>query len=243
MPSSKPILKIDWCSHAAAKFAVINWHYSKRMPKSKLAKLGVWENERFVGAIVFGVGATPEIGKPFGLVQKEICELVRVALNPNHRSPVSKCIAIACRVLKKSMPGLKLIVSFADTSQGHHGGIYQAGGWVFVGSEEYHAYRVLGCVVHPRTLYDRYGVGGQSIPWLRKHVDPFAERVRNGIKHKYVMPLDATLMSKLKTISKPYPKRAVGVSSTPVDQTGGSGSQPTAALHSSEVPHGRETGS
>ena len=28
--SSKPKLHIDWCSHEAAKFAVMNWHYSKQ---------------------------------------------------------------------------------------------------------------------------------------------------------------------------------------------------------------------
>jgi hypothetical protein len=26
--SSKPVLKLDWCSHAAAKYAVEHWHYS-----------------------------------------------------------------------------------------------------------------------------------------------------------------------------------------------------------------------
>ena len=41
-------LHLDWCSHKAAKYAVEHWHYSKRMPKSKLVKIGVWENNVFV---------------------------------------------------------------------------------------------------------------------------------------------------------------------------------------------------
>ena len=45
---SKPVLKLDWCSHEAATFAVMHWHYSKAMPKSKLAKVGVWEDGKFI---------------------------------------------------------------------------------------------------------------------------------------------------------------------------------------------------
>jgi hypothetical protein len=223
-------LRLDWCSYEAAKFAVEHWHYSRKMPRSKLARIGVWEDERFVGAVIFGVGATPEIGKPYGLVQTEICELVRVALT-DHRVPVSRVVAIAVRLLKRAMPGLRLIVSFADTSQGHHGGIYQAAGWTFVGSEEYHAYRVGGEVVHPRVLHLRFGVGGQSIPWLRAHVDPMAERIANGIKHKYVMPLDAEMRAKILPLAKPYPKRATSIDSdASTDHVEERGAMPTVAL-------------
>lgn len=63
---SKPTLKLDWCSHEAAKYAVEHWHYSKCMPKSKLAKVGVWEDDRFIGVVMFGVGATKDIVAPYG---------------------------------------------------------------------------------------------------------------------------------------------------------------------------------
>jgi hypothetical protein len=223
-------LKLDWCSHAAAKYAVEHWHYSRRMPKSKLAKIGVWEAGRFVGAVIFGVGATPEIGKPYRLRQTEVCELVRVAL-AQHQAAVSRILSVATRMLARSMPGLRLIVSFADTSQGHHGGIYQAAGWIYVGSEEYHAYRVRGEVVHPRTLYDRYGVGGQSIPWLHTHIDPHAERIANGVKHKYVLSLDDAMRAQIEPLRKPYPKRAGStVASAPPVQGGEGGAEPTPAL-------------
>lgn len=231
--SSKPVLRVDWCSHEAAKYAVEHWHYSRRMPKSKLAKLGVWENDQFVGAVIFGVGATPEIGKPFGLPATQVCELVRVALN-RHATPVSRILALAIKHLNRAMPGLRVIVSFADTSQGHHGGIYQAGNWLFVGSEEYHAYRIMGEVVHPRSMGLRYGIGGQSISWLRANVDPTADRIPNGIKHKYVMPLDDGMRKQIAPLAKPYPKRsrAEGVDSdTPAVHAGEGGAIPTSALH------------
>jgi hypothetical protein len=59
-------LYLDWCSHEAAKFAVEHWHYSKVIPKSKLAKIGVWEDGTFIGAIIFGVGATADLVKAYG---------------------------------------------------------------------------------------------------------------------------------------------------------------------------------
>jgi hypothetical protein len=228
--SSRPELKIDWCTHEAAKYAVENWHYSKRMPKSKLAKFGVWEDSKFVGVVIFGVGATPEIAKPFGLKSIEVCELVRVAL-AKHQTQVSRIVSICLRKLRESMPGLRVVVSFADTSQGHHGGIYQAGNWVLTGSMEYHAYEVNGETVHPRVCHLRYGKGGQSIPWLRANIDPQAKRVRNGIKHKYVMPLDDEMRKQIEPLRKPYPKRVRSVDSdTSATHAEKGGANPTRTL-------------
>jgi hypothetical protein len=53
---NKPVLRLDWCSHAAAKYAVEHWHYSQTMPVGKLAKIGVWEDNKYIGAIIFGLG-------------------------------------------------------------------------------------------------------------------------------------------------------------------------------------------
>lgn len=117
-------------------------------------------------------------------------------------------VAIAIKLLSKRNPGLRLIVSYADESQGHYGGIYQAGNWIYVGSKEYHCYRVNGEHVHPRTLYSRYGVGGQSIGWLHEHVDDEAVRVKNGKKHKYVYVLDQSIRDRIQLLKKPHPNRA-----------------------------------
>ncbi|MGV2431812.1 UNVERIFIED_CONTAM: protein Mom, partial [Pseudomonas aeruginosa] len=70
--------------------------------------------------------------KPYGLTQIQGCELTRIALK-NHKTPVSKILSIAIKFLKKQNPKLKLIVSFADPEQGHHGGVYQATNWIYSG--------------------------------------------------------------------------------------------------------------
>jgi hypothetical protein len=223
-------LHLDWCSPAAARYAVTKWHYSRRMPRFKLVRIGVWEDDRFLGAVLFGQGATPEIATPFGLDRLQVCELVRVALG-EHETPVSRILAIACRMLRRQSPGIELIVSFADSAQGHVGAIYQAAGWVYVGTPTHHAYRVRGAVVHPKTLHSRYGKGGQSVAWLRRHVDPRAERITTPGKHKYVLPLTDRARQIVAPMRMTYPKCARSeTSDTPADQAGKGGAAPTLAL-------------
>lgn len=132
---SKPVLKLDWCSYEAAKYAVEHWHYSKRMPRGRNNYIGVWENGRFIGAIIYGYSISPFLGREFGLIQTEVTELKRVAID-DHQTPISRMAAHSLRMLKRKNEGLRLVVSFADTEHGHHGGIYQAGNWLYVGSSQ-----------------------------------------------------------------------------------------------------------
>lgn len=231
-----PVLRLDWCSHDAARYAVEHWHYSRALPGADIVKCGAWENGRFIGCVLFSRGATPELCKPYGLKPTEVCELTRVALD-KHKAATSRIVAIALRMVRALCPGLRLIVSFADSAQGHHGGIYQAGGWVFTG-DSFGRYIVTnGKAEHPRTLGSRYGRGGQSLPWLRQHVDPNAVQIEAAAKHRYLMPLDAEMRQRIMPLAKPYPKRAGSdTKDTPVNLTGKGGSTPTPALQSCSTP-------
>lgn len=202
--SSKPVLKLDWASHDAAKFACLNWHYSRKIPSSKLVKIGAWEDGKFIGVVIYSYGANNHIGSPYGLVQQQCVELTRIALKA-HQSPVSRILAISLRMLKKEFPGLRLIVSYADAEQGHHGGIYQANGWIYTGKATGDdMYMVNGVKTHPKTVFDRYGT--RSIPALRaKGIN--VETIKSSGKGKYLMPLDDEMRQKLQALSKPYPKR------------------------------------
>lgn len=133
--SSKPTLRLDWCSHQAAKYAVEHWHYSRTMPAGKNVYVGAWESAKFIGAVIFGMGSgNATNGTRFGLVRTgQMAELTRVALT-EHKTPVSRIVAISLRMLRSQSPGLRLVISMADPKQGHHGGIYQAGGWVYTGT-------------------------------------------------------------------------------------------------------------
>lgn len=227
-------LHLDFCSHEAAKHAVMRWHYSRAMPTAKLVRIGVWEEKKFSGAIIYGIGANRHLARPYGLQATEVCELVRVALAPGRAHPTSRCVAVSLKLLKRQSPGLRLVVSFADRGQGHVGTIYQAGGWLFLGQSDQSYFKVRGRVTHPRTLYDRHGRGGQSVAWLRKHVDPNAERVPMAPKLRYVFPLDKAMRRQLQPQALPYPKRGrSNTSDAPGSQPGEGGATPTRPLHPS----------
>jgi hypothetical protein len=223
--SSRPELKIDWCTHEAAKYAVENWHYSKSLPAGKSAKVGAWENGRFIGCVFFSLGANPHLASPYGIGKFEACELTRVALN-KHITPVSKIIAIAIRMLKVQSPGLKLVVSYADDGQGHHGGIYQAGNWLFVGTHSGERNVIVnGKRIHSRQAYSLYGT---SRP-------PGSTTVKASSKHKYLMPLDEAMRKQIEPLRKPYPKRVRSVDSdTSGDQPEVGGANPTRTLSDSQ---------
>jgi hypothetical protein len=224
---------VDWCSYQAAQYAVEHWHYSRVLPRAKLVSIGAWEDGVFKGVLIYGLGATPEVDKSFRLTKWEVCELVRIALN-RHRFFVSTLIARSLAMLKQTSPGLRLVISFADSSQGHIGAIYQATNWVYTGSKEYHMYRVNGILYHPRSLYSKYGVGGQSVPWLRSHVDENAARVTTPPKHRYLYPLDKAMRRQIAPLAQPYPKRPSRHSDGAGDQPEEGGASPTRTLLPSE---------
>ena len=118
MNSEKVELKLDWCSHKAAKYACEHWHYSKCMPAGKTVKIGIWENKKYIGCIIYSRGANKALMHPYGLTQFEGCELTRIALN-KHITEVSRLVRISIAMLKKQSQGLKLIVSFADSGHEH----------------------------------------------------------------------------------------------------------------------------
>ena len=62
-------LKIDFATHKAALPLAKNWHYKKCIPVGKLVKVGIWENEKFTGVVLFGRGATPNLGNPYSMTQ------------------------------------------------------------------------------------------------------------------------------------------------------------------------------
>jgi len=227
---SKNNTRLDWCSHAAAEYAVRHWHYSGGLPTPPHNIIGVWE-QQFIGVVIFSRGANRNLGTPYGLPSTECCELTRIALH-KHTSPVSRIVKIAIKLLRARSPGLRLVVSFADPNHGHSGAIYQAGNWMFSGETSPSKLYVdsSGRQWHPRMVKTQgytkcYGR-------TRKTVRPSECSVVEQVgKLRYLMPLDADMRRQIEPLRKPYPKRAGSVDSgTLGDQPGRGGAIPTSAL-------------
>lgn len=216
-------LRIEPASFRQIKHACETWHYSKCVPSGKRVAFAVYEDGTFRGVVVFSRGASPYLGRKWGLGPTEICELTRVAMR-SHSTSVSRCVSICLRMLHRTNPGIDLVVSFADPYRGHIGGIYQAGNWIYFGvSAEVVEHFVRGRWRHRRGA------------WQHAKGKSFATRVQQG-KHRYAYPLTERGRALAEEAAMPYPKKprtesagsAAGGASTV--QVEGGGSIPTPAL-------------
>jgi len=207
------------------------------MPAGKRVCIGVWEDRVFVGVVIFSLSANQWMGNMFGLTMFQICELVRVALT-KHITPVSRILAIAIKMIKTNFPGQRLIASYADTEQNHHGGIYAASGWVYTGMVQFGKKGSPSFLIHGRKRHPRsvHALGWkQNINWIREHVDARAYLVYPKGKHKYLFPLDKAMQEQIESLRRPYPKRATSeTSDTSSLQDGKGGAAPTVALKEME---------
>lgn len=157
---------------------------------------GVWEEEEFIGVVLYGRGANNNMLKPYGLTMTQGCELVRVALK-SHEAPVSQIVSRSLKLLKKSNPGLQLIVSFADDRQDHVGTIYQAMNWLYTGwVESTPEYFYKGKWRHQRTMNSLRG----SLKGLDCPTRP------GGKRYRYLYPLTPALRIQLSSLHQPYPR-------------------------------------
>lgn len=188
------------------RYACLNFHYAKAIPACKWSYSVFNDSGGWCGVIVYSSGASPQIGKPYGLFQGEVLELVRVALNGKQKA-TSEAVSASLRMVRKDAKKVRMIVSYADTEQGHLGTIYQATNWKYVGVSKGHAYYVVnGKRLHSKTVTAKGW--RQSEKWLRQNVDSSAKVVRGGDKYKYLFFFDKRLQKRISDMFLPYPKRA-----------------------------------
>jgi hypothetical protein len=116
---------------AEAAALVERYHYSRRMPS----------NIQVIGAVHLAGGLFGTRGDCVGACiftipptrwSEPVWELARLVKRGDERLPLSFLIRLTVAQVRKT--GLcDLLVSFADQTQGHHGGIYQAAGWHYDG--------------------------------------------------------------------------------------------------------------
>jgi hypothetical protein len=111
---------------------------------------------------VIGIGRGANrcgVGDKFGLTAfVGDLEITRVACHPNApRNTASRSIAMICRHLAGE--GIEWLFSYADSGEGHHGGIYQAVNAAFVGStaRQWVNFEMDGKRVSKRKVSGRFG--------------------------------------------------------------------------------------
>lgn len=207
---SKSSLRLDWATHEATVAALKRWYYRDVVPVGKLVRVGVWEDGEFIGVVTFGCGSSDALGKRFGLTPLEVCELNRIALRPNHKCAVSRVINLAvAKFLRVQCPGIRLVITFSDPEAGHHGGVYQGAGWLYIGlSASDTRYFIRGEWMHSRGVRAcgfTTRPGDARVPCPKPSDATKIERIPG--KHRYALPLDdemrALVMREAKTPPRP----------------------------------------
>ena len=180
-------------------------HYAKRIPQIMHA-FGLYVDGVLKGVVTYGIPASPALC--MGICGKEysdkVLELNRLCLMENNKNESSFLVSNSIKLLPKPT----IVVSYADTSQGHVGYVYQAANFLYTGLS---ANRVDWTIKgmehkHSKTISD--GMTLESIK--EKYGDDFyyTERSR---KHRYIFfhgsKTDKKIMRKLlKYNIEPYPK-------------------------------------
>lgn len=193
------------CSYKASKYSCENYHYSNSIPCGGLFRLGVWEDNKFKGSVIFSKGANNNIGAPYDLEHTQICELTRVALR-EHEAPVTQIISKSLKLLHQNNPKLELVISYSDLNQEHIGIIYQAGNWIYEGYKKVTPNPIInGEKIHTRTVAAKYSTNDMN--WIKEHVDKNAHYAEDKGRHKYLYPLTKKARKKYSYLHKHYPKQ------------------------------------
>lgn len=190
-------MRLERASTKAIRYSCLNWHYSKSILVNPFAFSVFNQADEWCGCVLFSYGANASIGSQYGLVNGAVIELVRMALNGKQES-TSKVLALSVRLLPKYMPTVKLIVSYADTEQGHIGTIYQACNWLYVD-------RIKST---PKYLHNEKWIHNrQADDFYSAEQKKALPKKASGDKLKYLYPLTPALRKQVKTLAKPYPKK------------------------------------
>jgi hypothetical protein len=169
---------------------ILQKHYAKRLPSISYA-FGLYDDIELIGIVTFGMPASNSLCEGVcGVENKQlVIELNRLCLQDNSRNQASFLVANAIKLLPKPM----IIVSYADTAQGHIGYVYQATNFIFTGTTK------------ERTDMDA-GDGKHS----RHGTDPSIRKFRSA-KHRYIFIHGTKYQKKklrdaLKYKEEPYPK-------------------------------------
>lgn len=202
-------MRLTIATPKAVEYACLKFHYAKCVPISTLAFNVYNDADEWCGVIIYGFGANYHIAYPFDKWSGQVIELVRVALNGKQgHGKTSQAVSMTLKEIPKYLPGVDIVVSYADLDQDHLGVLYQATNWIYTGltnASSRGAFIVFGKKMHPKSCYSKGWK--QSVLWLKENVDPQATEFITKGKHKYVYPIDKKIRKRLLKLSVPYPKR------------------------------------
>ena len=186
---------------------VLNHHYSHRMPTGIKHCYGVIDD----GEFCFGqplIRACVIYSNPVNrFYSPNVIELIRLVRYDDFKAPLSSFVSWSLRQLKRH--GYPYVVSYADNDEGHHGGIYQACSFMYVGLRDsgHVGYKTPdGKFIHRRSMFAKYGTSSTE---KIKDICPDYEPIYGSHKYLYVKNLKWSKKRTLEDLNcdeLPYPK-------------------------------------
>jgi hypothetical protein len=172
-------------SQRTAANMVEQYHYAHRVPSISYA-IGLYVDDVLAGCITYGMPASSKTRAAVcgELYQDSVYELNRLYCHEwVGRNSESWLIGQSFKLLPKPL----ILVSMADTGQGHIGYIYQATNWIYTGLSDdsgcYSKIEVGGKERTSKSFYDELGSQSRAVIERRYPGAIFHEYTR---KHRYV---------------------------------------------------------
>lgn len=202
--------QIERIRSADAHPLILKVHYAHRIPSISHA-FGLFLAGELVGVITYGTSPSSTLAKGLcgaGWANK-VLELNRLVLLNNRAHEASRLVGSSLRMLPKP----SIVVSFADTRQGHDGVVYQATNFLYTGlSAKFSDPKVKGLEHQHHATYAHGMTNAEVIEKYGAENVYFEERSR---KHRYVYFVGTTGQKKamraaLRYGTLPYPKKEEG---------------------------------
>lgn len=197
-------------SRNATKPFLIGIHYAKRMP-SVTWSFGIFMGEGLEGVVTYGTPPSAPLrrGVAGDNLSGNVIELNRLCLKQNVKNMASMLVSRSLKMIGEN----SIVVSFADTSQGHVGTVYQAANFRYFGlSAKRTDWKVKGKEhLHGQTVADEFrGVKNRAAAMREKYGDDFYLQERSR-KHRYITIIGskgfrAKAWRSIKYEEKEYPK-------------------------------------
>jgi very-short-patch-repair endonuclease len=150
-----------------------SYHYA-RCGRPGKSVFGAFLNGLLVAVCKFNTVTRKEVASSMGMTCRQILELDRFCIHPNHQKKnfaswtISRCVDM----LFAAFPDVAGVVSFADATFGHSGTIYKAANWKLLGETRpsYHYMDTIGVPIGKKRIYDIASkLGLKEAEYVEKH--------------------------------------------------------------------------
>lgn len=202
------------CERAEAEALMVG-HYTGTLPIASTLLFGLRRHGSLVGVAAFGQPSYPGVAKsvwPDG-DGRGVVELRRLyLLDEVGANAESWFLSRSLRLLPAD---LQVVVAFSDPSAGHHGAVYQAANFYYLGvtTPSRHYLTADGTYVHKRTPWEIAKAlypDEHPVPEERVALERDLTMVEDAAKHRYAYPLSRKARKVLSAVALGFPKPDLG---------------------------------